>query len=124
MNLFVLANTTPHFIDYICCVAGKSPSTTGAGSEGALSKGPCNAIGATADLNNMLVYMIFMQYAGFSSAAGYIGPEYRIDHGISFLVPELWCRKNDLQTSAENIKSFFVVTSLDERGGRVVHVRY
>ena len=80
------------FMDYICCVTGKSPSTTGAGSEGALSKGPFNAIGATADLNNMLISMILTQYGGFSSAAGYIGPNYRVDHDISLLVPELWCR--------------------------------
>lgn len=80
------------FMDFICCVTGKSPSTTGAGSEGALSKGPFNAIGATADLNNMLVSMILTQYGGFSSAAGYIGPDYKVDHDISLLVPELWCR--------------------------------
>jgi hypothetical protein len=80
------------FMDYVCCVTGKSPSTTGAGSEGALSKGPFNAIGATADLNNMLVGMILTGYGGFSSAAGWIGPNYRFDHDISLLVPELWCR--------------------------------
>jgi phosphoenolpyruvate carboxykinase (diphosphate) len=80
------------FMDYVCCVTGKSPSTTGAGSEGALSKGPFNAIGATADLNNMMVSMILTQYGGFSSAAGWIGPKYRVDHDISLLVPELWCR--------------------------------
>ena len=65
-------------MDYVCCVTGKSPSTTGAGSEGALSKGPFNAIGATADLNNMLVSMILTEYGGFSSAAGWIGPKYRM----------------------------------------------
>jgi hypothetical protein len=80
------------FMDYICCVTGKSPSTTGAGSEGALSKGPFNAIGATADLNNALVSMILTGYGGFSSAAGWIGSNYRVDHDISLLVPELWCR--------------------------------
>mmetsp|Transcript_38077 Transcript_38077/g.79163 ORF Transcript_38077/g.79163 Transcript_38077/m.79163 type:complete len:643 (-) Transcript_38077:384-2312(-) len=80
------------FMDYVCCVTGKSPSTTGAGSEGALSKGPFNAIGATADLNNMLVSMILTDYGGFSSAAGWIGPKYKVDHDISLLIPELWCR--------------------------------
>jgi hypothetical protein len=80
------------FMDYVCCVTGKSPSTTGAGSEGALSKGPFNAIGATADLNNMLVSMILTGYGGFSSAAGFVGPDYKVDHDISLLVPELWCR--------------------------------
>lgn len=75
------------FMDLVTCVTGKSPSTTGAGSEGALSKGPFNAIGATADLNNALVSMILTQYGGFSSAAGYIGSEYKVDHDISLLVP-------------------------------------
>jgi hypothetical protein len=80
------------FMDYVCCVTGKSPSTTGAGSEGALSKGPFNAIGATADLNNMLVSMILTDYGGFSSAAGWIGPNYKMEHDFSLIVPELWCR--------------------------------
>jgi hypothetical protein len=79
-------------MDYICSVTGKSPSTTGAGSEGALTKGPFNAICATADLNNMLVSMLLCGYAGFSSAAGYIGPNCRVDHDISLLIPEVWCR--------------------------------
>ena len=80
------------FMDYVCSVTGKSPSTTGAGSEGALTKGPFNAICATADLNNALVSMLLCGYAGFSSAAGWIGPKYRVDHDISLLVPEIWCR--------------------------------
>ncbi len=80
------------FMDYICSVTGKSPSTTGAGSEGALTKGPFNAICAAADLNNALVSMLLTGYAGFSSAAGYIGPSCRVDHDISLLVPEIWCR--------------------------------
>jgi hypothetical protein len=80
------------FMDYICSLTGTSPSTTGAGSEGALTKGPFNALAATADLNNALVSMLLTGYAGFSSAAGFIGPHYRVDHDISLLVPELWCR--------------------------------
>ena len=92
------------FMDYVCCVTGKSPSTTGAGSEGALSKGPFNAIGATADLNNMLVSMILTQYGGYSSAAGYIGPNYKVDHDISLLVPELWCR----MTSTERDPQYLI----------------
>lgn len=80
------------FMDYICSVTGKSPSTTGAGSEGALTKGPFNAIFATADLNNALVSMLLTGYAGFSTAAGWVGPSYRMDHDISLLVPEVWCR--------------------------------
>jgi hypothetical protein len=80
------------FMDYVCSVTGTSPSTTGAGSEGALTKGPFNALAATADLNNALVSMLLTGYAGFSSAAGFIGPHYRVDHDVSLLVPEIWCR--------------------------------
>lgn len=80
------------FMDYVCSVTGKSPSTTGAGSEGALTKGPFNAITPTADLNNALVSMLLTGYAGFSTAAGWIGPDCRVDHDISLLIPEVWCR--------------------------------
>jgi hypothetical protein len=80
------------FMDYVCSLTGTSPSTTGAGSEGALTKGPFNALAATADLNNALVSFLLTGYAGFSSAAGFIGPRYRVDHDISLLIPEVWCR--------------------------------
>jgi hypothetical protein len=79
-------------MDYVCSVTGKSPSTTGAGTEGALTKGPFNALCATADLNNALVSILLCGYAGFSSAAGWIGPNYCFEHDISLLVPEIWCR--------------------------------
>ncbi|WP_052807854.1 hypothetical protein [Methyloterricola oryzae] len=80
------------FMDYICSLTGKSPSTTGAGSEGALTKGPFNALLPTVDLNNALVSAILTGYGGFSSAAGYIGPHLRVDHDVSLLIPEIWSR--------------------------------
>ncbi len=80
------------FMDYICSLTGKSPSTTGAGSEGALTKGPFNAVIPTADINTALVSMILTGLAGFSTAAGYVGPHARFDHDISLLIPEIWCR--------------------------------
>ena len=80
------------FMDAICSLTGKSPSTTGAGSEGALTKGPFNALWATADLNAALVGFILTGLGGFSTAAGHVGPHMRVDHDISLLVPELWCR--------------------------------
>lgn len=80
------------FMDFICSLTGKSPSTTGAGSEGALTKGPFNMLVPTTDLNNALLSHILSEYQGFSSAAGYIGQEKRFDHDISILVPEIWAR--------------------------------
>jgi hypothetical protein len=85
------------FMDFICSLTGKSPSTTGAGSEGALTKGPFNALRATADLNNALVSYILTGYPGFSSSAGHIGPNVRVDHDISLLIPEVWARLNEEQ---------------------------
>jgi hypothetical protein len=80
------------FMQFICSVTGKSPSTTGAGSEGALTKGPFNALPPIIDLNNALVAWILTGHHGFVTAAGYLGPKARVDHDISLLVPEVWCR--------------------------------
>jgi hypothetical protein len=89
------------FMDFIASLSGKSPSTTGAGSEGALTKGPFNALTYTADLNNALVSFILCGHDGFSSAAGFIGPDRRVDHDVSFLVPEIWCRLSPKERSAQ-----------------------
>ncbi|WP_167618062.1 hypothetical protein [Maribellus sediminis] len=80
------------FMDFIASITGKSPSTTGAGLEGALTKGPFNMLVPTTDLNNALLSYILTEYNGFSSAAGYIGGENRFDHDISILIPEIWAR--------------------------------
>lgn len=80
------------FMDFIASITGKSPSTTGAGLEGALTKGPFNMLVPTTDLNNALLSYILTEYQGFSSAAGYIGHENRFDHDISILIPEIWAR--------------------------------
>jgi len=80
------------FMDFICSLTGKSPSTTGFGSEGALTKGPFNALLPVVDINNALVSAILTGYSGFTTAAGHIGPKYRVDHDNSMLVPEIWCR--------------------------------
>jgi len=80
------------FMDFISSLTGKSPSTTGAGSEGAMTKGPFNALQTTADLNAALVSYMLTGLGGFSTAAGYVGPNCRVDHDISLLIPELWCR--------------------------------
>src|SRR6185312_7837964 len=61
-------------------------------SEGALTKGPFNALWPIVDVNNALVSAIVTGYGGFTTAAGRVGPQYRVDHDNSMLVPELWCR--------------------------------
>ncbi|HXB72534.1 MAG TPA: hypothetical protein VNY05_30130 [Candidatus Acidoferrales bacterium] len=80
------------FMDFICSLTGKSPATTGFGSEGALTKGPFNAVWPVVDLNNALVSAILTGYAGFTTSAGYLGPHYKVQHDISLLMPEIWCR--------------------------------
>jgi phosphoenolpyruvate carboxykinase (diphosphate) len=79
-------------MDFVCSLTGKSPSTTGAGSEGALTKGPFNMLQTTADLNTAIVSMILTGLGGFSTAAGHIGPTFEVGHDISLLIPEVFCR--------------------------------
>jgi hypothetical protein len=99
------------FMEFICSMTGKSPSTTGAGSEGALTKGPFNALPPIIDLNNALVGYLLTGTPGFVTAAGYIGPNRRVDHDISLLVPEVWCR----MTEAERQPQFLIQEGYLER---------
>ena len=80
------------FMEYIASMTGKSPSTTGAGSEGALTKGPFNALPPIVDLNNALVSCLLTGHSTFLTSAGCVGPQFRVDHDVSLLVPEIWCR--------------------------------
>lgn len=80
------------FMDYIASLTGKSPSTTGAGSEGALTKGPFNMLLPAYDLNSALLSYILGDYHGFITPTGHIGPNLRVDHDISLLAPEIWAR--------------------------------
>jgi len=89
------------FMEFICSITGKSPSTTGAGSEGALTKGPFNALPPIIDLNNALVAWLLTGHEGFVTAAGYVGPRMRVDHDVSLLAPEIWCRMTPEERSAK-----------------------
>lgn len=91
------------FMDFICSLTGKSPSTTGAGSEGALTKAPFNALLPIIDLNNALVSYILTGYPGFTTPAGNIGGKYRIDHDLSLLIPELWARLHPAERDPANM---------------------
>ena len=113
-------------MDFICSLTGKSPSTTGFGSEGALTKRPFNALPPVIDVNNALVSAVVTGYAGFTSAAGFVGPHVRVDHDISMLVPEVWCR----MTPAERDPAWLIangflekVADFDFRGRRVLASR-
>ena len=91
------------FMEFICSMTGKSPSTTGAGSEGALTKGPFNALPPIIDLNNALVSYILTGHHAFVTAAGYVGPKVRVDHDVSLLVPEVWCRMTAEERDPANL---------------------
>ena len=99
------------FMEVICSMTGKSPSTTGAGSEGALTKGPFNALPPIIDLNNALVAFILTGHSGFVTAAGYVGPHLRVDHDVSLIVPEIWCR----MTSEERDPKFLIANRFLDR---------
>jgi phosphoenolpyruvate carboxykinase (diphosphate) len=91
------------FMEFASSLTGKSPSTTGAGSEGALTKGPFNALTAFADLDNALLSMVLCGYDGFTTSAGCVGPHLRVDHDISLLIPEIWARLTPTERSAKHL---------------------
>ena len=80
------------FMDFIASLTGKSPSTTGAGSEGAMTKAPFNMLLPIHDLNAALVSYAATGQGAFVTSAGWIGPKYKVDHDISLLIPEVWSR--------------------------------
>ncbi len=110
------------FMEFICSMTGKSPSTTGAGSEGALTKGPFNALPPIMDLNNALVSFILTGHAGFVTAAGYVGPKVRVDHDISLVVPEVFCRMQPEEREPRFLMDHFYLEKMKDftHQGRVV----
>ncbi|HEY1661999.1 MAG TPA: hypothetical protein VGI03_06230 [Verrucomicrobiae bacterium] len=114
------------FMEFICSMTGKSPSTTGAGSEGALTKGPFNALPPIIDLNNALIAFILTGHHGYVTAAGYIGPKFRVDHDVSLIVPEVFCR----MAAAERDPKFLIahhflekIEDLEHEGKKILSSR-
>lgn len=110
------------FMDYISSLTGKSPSTTGAGSEGALTKGPFNMLLPIYDVNNALLSYVLGDYAAFTTPAGHIGSNIRVDHDISILVPEIWSRLTEAERNPVRLiqeGSFEKLEDFDYQG---VHV--
>lgn len=91
------------FMEFISSITGKSPSTTGAGSEGALTKGPFNALLPIHDLNNAFVSLALCSQDVYITAAGCVGPNYRVDHDISLIVPEIWSRMKRTERVAADL---------------------
>ena len=91
------------FMEFISSMTGKSPSTTGAGSEGALTKSPFNALPAIYDLNAALLSYALSGYDGWLSSAGYIGPKVQVAHDISLLIPEIFSRMSAEERDAHNL---------------------
>ncbi|MES8709777.1 hypothetical protein U6S59_06230 [Cutibacterium acnes] len=89
------------FMEFISSMTGKSPSTTGAGSEGALTKAPFNALPAVFDLNSSFLSFVLSGYDGWLSSAGFIGPKVEVAHDISLLVPEIFCRMSPAERDAK-----------------------
>ncbi len=110
------------FMDYIASLTGKSPSTTGAGSEGALTKAPFNMLAPVYDLNSALLSYVLGDYEVFTTPAGFIGPKARVDHDISLLMPEIWARLTEAERKAHTLiaeGSFEKLEDFDHLGVRV-----
>ena len=91
------------FMEFISSMTGKSPSTTGAGSEGAMTKGPFNPLPSVIDLNAALLSFVLTGYDGWLSSAGTVGPNVRVDHDISLLIPEVFSRMSDDERDARHL---------------------
>ena len=110
------------FMEFISSMTGKSPSTTGAGSEGALTKSPFNALPPVYDLNASLLSYALGGYDGWLSSAGFIGPRVRVAHDISLLVPEVFSRMTEAERDARALIAGGYLERLEDReiGGRTV----
>ncbi|MEL6896659.1 MAG: hypothetical protein AAFP90_11195, partial [Planctomycetota bacterium] len=102
-------------MDYISSLTGKSPSTTGAGSEGALTKGPFNNLLPTVDLNSCLVGHILSGLSGFSTPAGYVGSRFEVGHDISLLIPEVWSRMGSKERLPSSLIEDGMLEKIEDR---------
>jgi len=79
------------FMDYVCSVTGKSPSTTG-GFRGRAHQGAVQCLVCDRGFEQRPRVHAALVTRASAQPAGYIGPKYRVDHDISLLIPEIWCR--------------------------------
>ena len=111
-----------YLVEVICSMTGKSPSTTGAGSEGALTKGPFNALPPVIDLNTTVVSFALCRSHAFLTSAGVVGPNARVDHDVSLLIPEVWCRMSPQERDPKYLidQGFLARCEDFEHEGRVI----
>lgn len=109
-------------MEFISSMTGKSPSTTGAGSEGAMTKGPFNALPSVYDLNAAFLSFALTGYDGWLSSAGVVGPNLRVDHDISLLIPELFSRMSPAERNASSLIAEGALEPVPdfEHGGQVL----
>lgn len=99
------------FMEFISSMTGKSPSMIGAGSEGAMTKGPFNALLPIVDLNAAYVSAVLTQSPTFVTSTAYVGPYYKVEHDISLLIPEIFAR----MTPAERDPKYLIKHGFFER---------
>lgn len=68
-----------------------------------MTKGPFNALPSVVDLNAAFLSFALTGYDGWLSSAGVIGPNVRVDHDISLLVPEVFSRMTPQERDAHNL---------------------
>ena len=66
------------------------------------------------DLNNALVSHILTGSHCFVTAAGYVGPKFRMDHDISLLVPEVWARMEVHERAPQYLKDNNFLEQLED----------
>ena len=65
-----------------------------------MTKSPFNALPTTYDLNAAFLSFALTGYDGWISGAGHVGPQVRVDHDVSLLIPELFARMRPAERSA------------------------
>lgn len=110
-------------LDLTTSLSGKSPSTTGSGSvENALTKGPFNNLQMSVDLNYACLAVILGNEPVLTTAAGNIGSDLKVDHDITYIIPEILCRMTPEEREPENlIKHGYLekVNDMDYNGKKI-----
>jgi len=91
-------------------------------AQGAEKIFPFDLLPRIIDLNNALVSFILTGHHAFVTAAGYIGPKARVDHDISLIVPEVFCRMSPEERAPDFLiaNGYLEKCQVFEHGGKRV----